>query len=683
MKKKISILALSASMLACLALGAVGCTTTEEPPVDDFKGKIVVETEKTQISVMAPFDYKMPTAAVYDENDEVAKSREVRMSLIDSTGMYIYEKTLDYKSMRFLDLGAYQLVYEADGCDDVVINIYICDQLSPVENLKLTGSTLTWDAVEGAAGYEICVNGGESVIVEDESYTLEGDGSFLVSVAANGDEKSFVDSEQVRVEKLASNQLATFNTVNYMSEVVPGNPNVTSDQIKTEWRPGKIMKFDGALGENGALNIQPLASPIGGQKLFIFTVNLQQAIDYTNYDAMKVRFLVEWISQNEGGQKAYFTVLHANDATHSSYKTEIKGEGPLSIEIKQDTENGPKTDFQTLTLMKSDLEALGYAQGATTVTFGIWAEAVSTAGSACTWLDDVSMVKYNPVATPQNVKITGNMLTWDAVEGAGGYTIKTDGGDKISVTENQYDLTQLGKDARLSVYAEPAADGFDTSMESAKVDYFYADEKVLASFNSVIYTSILQAGSPVEADAHNKAGAFRSAPAYSNGSETGLDGIDGGAVRVGIFLTNYVSTDTANNIHTVTVNLPQAIDLDNDYDGIEIKFAMNWVSAGYGDTTYFSVLSAKTKSAGYTTIPTEAGAPYVQCTDTDNSGYEEAAKDPVAWDTLRLTKAQLQALGYQTGDKQIVLSIWRAKSGANTYGASLVLDYISYYKEEA
>ncbi len=75
-----------------------------------------------------------------------------------------------------------------------------CD--NPTETLStptavvLTERVLTWDSVANASGYTVKV-GDEEIIVDDNSYELniEESGRYEIKVKANGDGKSFTDSD--------------------------------------------------------------------------------------------------------------------------------------------------------------------------------------------------------------------------------------------------------------------------------------------------------------------------------------------------------------------------------------------------------------------------------------------------------------------------------------------------------
>ena len=64
------------------------------------------------------------------------------------------------------------------GCNNEPVDIDMTDFVTAPTNLAISGTTLTWDAVEGAKGYIIYVNGEEKTTVKTNSYSfgsLEGD----------------------------------------------------------------------------------------------------------------------------------------------------------------------------------------------------------------------------------------------------------------------------------------------------------------------------------------------------------------------------------------------------------------------------------------------------------------------------------------------------------------------------
>lgn len=70
---------------------------------------------------------------------------------------------------------------------------------SPV--LSLDGNVVSWDAIDGAVGYVVSVNGGEDIEVKGTSYTVEAteDGSYEIAVKAVGDGDKLLDSNYARI----------------------------------------------------------------------------------------------------------------------------------------------------------------------------------------------------------------------------------------------------------------------------------------------------------------------------------------------------------------------------------------------------------------------------------------------------------------------------------------------------
>ena len=95
---------------------------------------------------------------------------------------------------------------------DVAINLAaytdfkaIADDLRPSQLtapvLKLDGNIVSWDAVEGATGYEVSVNGGENILVSGTSYTVEAtqNGTYEIAVKALGDGGKKLDSNYSKI----------------------------------------------------------------------------------------------------------------------------------------------------------------------------------------------------------------------------------------------------------------------------------------------------------------------------------------------------------------------------------------------------------------------------------------------------------------------------------------------------
>ena len=87
-------------------------------------------------------------------------------------------------------------------------NIIIVVKLSAPVNLKISGSTLTWDEVPNAVSYSVQINGGTPVDNGDfTTYQLAslGYGTYTVKVQAKGGGTAYIDSDWTSITYTAPN----------------------------------------------------------------------------------------------------------------------------------------------------------------------------------------------------------------------------------------------------------------------------------------------------------------------------------------------------------------------------------------------------------------------------------------------------------------------------------------------
>ncbi|MBQ8230099.1 MAG: hypothetical protein IJZ32_05345 [Clostridia bacterium] len=333
---------------------------------------------------------------------------------------------------------------------------------------------LVWDAVDGASGYTVSVNGDERFVETTEFDLSLVTEDAILTVRTESDEEGFassLDSTSCAVHVFVGKQVATFNHVSYADDVVAGNPNatVTSGVLSAGFRPTREPKYDAALGNDGAVDFNIYSGDIGGGKLHAFTVQLYKPLDLTTYDEISIRFAVPSISGNNL-QKAYFSLLHATDVANASYTTAPTANSATAIGFTIDETN---IQYYTLILSKAALNEMGYDTGATAITLGVWSSVSTNKGalqaSARVYLDDISYSNVLDIPTVVAVSDTG-LVTWNAVENADGYIVSVNG-EEFAVTTNSYQHADLGADANFKVRATSTNTDYDPSLWSVTVSY--------------------------------------------------------------------------------------------------------------------------------------------------------------------------------------------------------------------
>ncbi len=513
---------------------------------------------------------------------------------------------------------------------------------------------LKWDAVANASGYVVSVNDERinvGTATEYDISSITNATTFKVrALSGNPNEiASSAFSNEAYYEVLKQGQLLSFNHKGYEQKFTAGNPDIESDDIEDGWRSGTAYAptFESLNSGDAVVKINPLASDVGDKKVFIFTINFDSALSLVDgeYNAIEMRFLVDWISQNEAS-KAYLALMHATDATHSSYTTQVTSASRTAIEVVQGDSDD---EMQTFTLTFESIKALGYAEDTDTLTFGIWVPTVS-AGSAATWIDDVSYTYYSKLDAPSNVRIQGTNLVWDEVDDATGYIVSVDGVEKEPVATNSYSLADIDDIVMLKVRAITSNEEIDDSDFSSIVYYEIMETDQIATFNHAGYIDNIVTGNPNL----SLSGSIRSIT-YEVRDDT--DGV------VALTLQGLTSGMTSGTSHVFTITLP-ALDLTNK-QGISIVFQIYGTSNATANTMFkFMVLHATTLGEDYTAGVSTAGI--------------EAQKGETG--TLFVSAQQLLALGYVDGATTLTLSAWSNGSTLPSTGGSIWvwLDEIRY-----
>ena len=261
------------------------------------------------------------------------------------------------------------------------------------------------------------------------------------------------------------------------------------------------------------------------------------------------------------------------------------------------------------------------------------------------------------------VSVADGSITWTAVDNAKGYLVQM--GDEIQnvpATEAETYSVSLG-DYTGAVKMLPYGDGDE--YRYAQTTYCYTP-KTLADFNDASYIETIGVVS-----GNHYAGAFvnNNLPTFSTTN------CPSGAVNPVLYWDDY--HDTAVNetdLAAFTITLPNALNLESGYDGIEIKLYMLGVKAYNGNRPKVRLEMFYGEASG-TWNDTQS--------TVSTDWYGDGVTLPAQAMTLQVTMAQLKALGYQTGDKVLTLGIRSGVKITNNnnaaYFVNFQIDDISYY----
>ena len=164
-------------------------------------------------------------------------------------------------------------------------------------------------------------------------------------------------------------------------------------------------------------------------------------------------------------------------------------------------------------------------------------------------------------------------------------------------------------------------------------------------------------------DANNGTLSNVSGYGYTNYREN-LSYVDGTA-KAGFYMDRYHADGSSTKLAAFKVTLPKGLDLTKD--GIVIRVNI-YDKSGSLTLDKFTLLSKD----GQKTWQNKTSADFPGATAT----YQE-------WMEVKISSAQLQAMGYATGDTTLYFGFWTTSGVAKhlSYGIWFQLDEISYYKE--
>lgn len=318
--------------------------------------------------------------------------------------------------------------------------------LTPIEikNLKATSGskkiTLTWDKVDGATGYLVKSNDGTI------QYTEEPITTNYYTVTGLKNSTCYVFRVYACVDGIWYKSRSVSKTPTGQPQHVKatsGNQEVTLTWDKVDGATGYFVKdWNGRIEytkKTIKTNSYTVTGLTAGTKYGFKVYACVDAIWYDSYYVTATPYVkINNITATAGNGQVDLTWNKVNNATGYVVKS---ADGKI-----QYTKNSIHKTSYTVTGLKNG----------TQYKFKVYAKVNGR------WYDS-KIVSKTPVAKPQNVKATaGNgqvKLTWDTVNGATGYLVKSaDGAVQYTadpITENTYTVTGLtnGKQYKFKVYA--------------------------------------------------------------------------------------------------------------------------------------------------------------------------------------------------------------------------------------
>lgn len=316
------------------------------------------------------------------------------------------------------------------------------------------------------------------------------------------------------------------------------------------------------------------------------------------------------------------------------------------------TEFTAKGTWMELKVSSADLTTLGYANGDTTLSFGGWVKnaIAQNGGGAGIWyqLDEISYYSEGfSLDTPTELAVSDRgLISWTEVSNADKYTVDIDG-TEYETTTNRYQIEEFTSDVTVKVRAISNGEYWSASA--------WTEEVATNCFTLATFT-----------DENN--GAISGLEGYVWGTESYRPGYEptyaDGTVKAGIRLDRYHAAGGSTKLAAFKVTLPTGLDLSKG--GIVVKVQI-YDKSSVLTLDKFTLLTKDGQSAW------QSGS---------SADFIGVAMNYQEWMEVKLSSADLQAMGYATGDTVLYFGGWVSneewQASANT-GIWFQLDEINYY----
>lgn len=299
-----------------------------------------------------------------------------------------------------------------------------------VENLRVEDGILTWNASEGASGYQISFSNGTSTVVNATTYAdIQPNRQYVVKVRPTADIENYYtyDSQELTFTVLAA-PTVTFqqgvfrwngsgDAQGYAFRVVDPNGQVITENLPQE-QFTKSYSFN--IPGRYTISVKLIAKPGNNvyDSQYSAPIYVTQLADVTGHQI---------INNIDSTAQVQIMANAVNGA--SGYKVSVNG---------TDITNSNSNTFA--------LDLLALSTDNTEVTFRVAIKAIGNTTSNEVFLDSKNDYVFNLVrlATPQNVTVSGNRVTWNNVSNANKYILYIDGA-RYECTTTEYTFTNLSE----------------------------------------------------------------------------------------------------------------------------------------------------------------------------------------------------------------------------------------------
>ena len=509
------------------------------------------------------------------------------------------------------------------------ISYYTQPVLSTPTNVTVSDEGLVeWNGDVNADGYTVEIDGAEYETTTT-SYQMEEftkDVTVRVQAISNGEAwETSAWSEEITTNCFT---LADFSDVNNGTLV-----NISGYQ----WSNYKVAP----VYENGTATagfyIDRWHSDGGSTKLAAFKVGLPTGLDLTKAGIVVKALLADY--SNISGGTDLFTLLTKDG--QKSWQNKASTDFP-GVTLITD-----KTTYMELKVSSSQLTELGYVNGDTELYFGGWYVTGAQKNSGVSMkftFDEIGYYAEPTLLTPTNLTVNDTgLIEWTAVKNADGYVVEIDGTEYTSDT-NSYQIQGFAKDVTVRIRAVSDGEYWKPSpwTEEVTTDCF-----TLADFSDE------NNGTMSGLAGYVKGETYRDAPFYEDGS-----------VKAGFYPDRYHANGGSTSLAAFKIILPKGLDLNKD--GIVVKVQLYDKSSAVTPDK-FTLLTKD----GQKTWQNGSSADFPGVTMT----YQQ-------WLEVKFSSAELDALGYKTGDTVLYFGGWIASINAGLgTGLWFEFDEIGYYAD--
>jgi len=355
--------------------------------------------------------------------------------------------------------GGYKIKVKAlgDGViyEDSQYSVEITNMLSAPTGVKINESkVVSWNAVSGAQGYALDINGEQIDVGTATTYTFDKpeDKNYIIKVKAKGDGNPYFDSDYagivVRYVALEEGVIADFADETYVYDVASANIAyncVDAGMVASAYSAEYLESYDGA---DGVLKIK-ITTNLSGWG--VVALKLPQSLEFENLNTLSIRFRIEGVTK--GPYKGLRLYGYGNDGAARA--------------LNANTYDAQLNDwFEVSFARKGAGEGLEYAfnkaQTSQYILFGV--ALMPAEKDYYIYLDEITAEYAERLATPENLQMSNGVLTWDEVDGAESYVVTVNGEEEV-VNTNSYQLPNTNY--VITVRAE--AQGYIESYESSAV----------------------------------------------------------------------------------------------------------------------------------------------------------------------------------------------------------------------